>query len=986
LAKYRFQPGGICLKKLILIKQALLKRFAFVFVCVLPLFGLSQEPYWQQTVDYRINVALNDAENTLDAFETINYTNNSPDTLHFIWFHLWPNAYKNDRTAFSEQMLQNGRTAFYFSNRSDRGYINHLDFRVNGIEAAMQDHPLFIDVVKIILPAPVAPGGKIQITTPFHEQLPLNFSRGGHVGHSYQVTQWYPKPAVYDSHGWHEMPYLDQGEFYSELGSFAVTITVPKNYVVAATGDLQNQTEREWLLSRASTPAAAPETAKPGVKPANKMKRPLPKKNIKGKSAQPLRQVPAAAFAPGDTATKTLVFVQDRVHDFAWFADKRFIVAHDTVTLASGKSVDCFAFFLPGKNPAWSKSIRYMKDALHFRSSLIGEYPFDVVTAVEAKTPSEGGMEYPTITLISEGMGPRELDFTIEHELGHNWFYGVLATNERQFPWMDEGINTYYDLRYSAWKYHDNSGATHIKQGVIGNKLPENLDVLFTKVLEKEKLDQPISTNSADFNAINYNLIAYTKTALWMEKLETDLGRQVFDSAMREYYLRWQFRHPYPEDFRKVMEDVSGRSLTDEFALLDKKGPLVPFNTHKKIKPSILVNLNHTDQFSYINFSPAFGTNLYDKFMVGVMIKDFNLPSPNFRFTLIPLYATGSKQFNGIGSLGYTWWTDGVFQNIHLATGLSRFSSLSGEDSSGNTIFGGFYKISPSIRFTLKNNDPRSSLEKWVEFKTFLIGEKGFNYVLKKADSNYYPVTQTYAFRYLNQLTFDIEDYRVLYPYHVQLQLQQTSQFYRLNFTTNYFFNYASGGGMSARFFAAKFGFLGSQTPFSQFETERFQPKLTATRGDEDYTYENYFIGRNESTGFASQQIMMKDGGLKLRTDLFTDLQGRSDNWVSSINLNTTLPPSLVPKQLPLRIFFDVGSYADAWGSNPPTAKFLYVAGLQLSLLDNLINIYAPLLYSSDFRNDLKSVPEENTFWKKISFSIDIQNFRSRKITGNLPL
>src|SRR5579862_1379996 len=971
-------PVAVPGKKLITIfdKISQLKKIVLFIAYCLPLVSHAQQHYWQQQVNYTIDVSLNDIEHTLDGFEKIRYLNNSPDTLGFIWFHVWPNAYKNDRTAFSEQLLQNGKTTFYFSDKEDHGYINHLDFRVNGAEAKMEDHPLFIDVIKIILPEPLAPGNDIEITTPFHEKLPFNFSRGGHVGQSYQITQWYPKPAVYDSKGWHEMPYLDQGEFFSEFGGFEVKITLPKNYVVAATGELQNEDEKKWLLTRTERPA--------GKAPGTKQNKPAggTKVKITGNKMQHPETSMQNAVPESDKETKTLVYRQNLVHDFAWFADKRFLVDHDTMSLPSGSTIDCYAFYLHRRNSPWKKSISFIKDAIAFHSNLIGEYPYHVVSAVETKMGIDGGMEYPTITSISGADQERELDVIIAHELGHNWFYGMLASNERRYPWMDEGMNTYYDNRYAAWKYPDRPGSMIIDARGIQNKIPANVEELLVNTIEKEKTDQPISTSSADFTFFNYNLIAYTKTGLWMKKLETDLGRSLFDSCMQAYFRQWQYKHPYPEDFKNTIEKASNKNMDAAFALLDKKGPLTPFNDHKKIKPTFLFNEKNTDTFTYVNFSPAFGSNLYDRFMVGLMINNFHLPPNNLEFVLIPLYATGSKQFNGIGRIWYTWRPDNYFQKIELASDLSKFSSLSGTDSLGNKIFEGFYKIAPSIRFTLQNKNPRSTIEKWAEFKTYIIGEKAFNYVLKSTDSNYYPAAQHYATRYLNQLTLTMADYRVLYPYQLQLQWQQGSEFYKFNFTTNYFFNYSRGGGFTVRVFASKFDYIGGRTPTKEFETEVYQPKLTATRGDEDYTYSNYFIGRNESTGFASQQIMMKDGGLKLRTDLFSNLQGRSDNWIASINLNTTLPPSLVPKQLPLRIFFDVGSYADAWGSNPPTAKFLYVAGLQLSLLDNLINIYAPLLYSSDFRNDLKSVPEENTFWKKISFSIDIQNFRSRKITG----
>jgi hypothetical protein len=187
---------------------------------------------------------------------------------------------------------------------------------------------------------------------------------------------------------------------------------------------------------------------------------------------------------------------------------------------------------------------------------------------------------------------------------------------------------------------------------------------------------------------------------------------------------------------------------------------------------------------------------------------------------------------------------------------------------------------------------------------------------------------------------------------------------------------------MQLRFFGGKFGYIGGKTDAKEFSTTAYQPKLTAVRGNEDYTYSNYFIGRNESEYFAGQQIMLRDGGLKLRTDLFQGLQGRSDNWVSSLNFTSTLPKMDLPVKLPMRIFFDVGTYAEAWKKDAATSRFLYVGGLQLSLFKNLVNIYAPLIYSSEFRDNLKTVPNENKFFQRLSFSIDLHRFDWRRITG----
>jgi len=889
------------------------------------------QSYWQQKVDYTIEVSLNDIEHTLDGFVKMQYANNSPDTLAYIYIHCWPNAFKNDKTAFSDQLLANGRTDFYFSDKSKKGYLNRLDFRVNGEAARMEDHPQFIDVIKVVLPHPLPPGQTALITTPFHEQLPYNFSRGGHIGNTYQVTQWYPKPAVYDRRGWHPMPYLDQGEFYSDFGDYDVRITVPKAYIVAATGKARDDQEQ-------------------------------------------------------GATTKTIRFSQKNVHDFAWFADKNFIVRQDTLRLPSGRIIDIYSYFR-ATHKNISRSIPYTKEALLFHSHLIGEYPYDVMSVVQIRGGDPGGMEYPTITSVTVNSDAPELNSLINHEVGHQWFYGAIATNERRYPWMDEGINTYYDQRYQASK-HPSPHLTTKGQPWLLKKFPASdaeLDRLILNTLAARKQDQPITTSSEDFTAINYQVVAYGKTSSWLQALEDSLGRPLFDSCMRSWYQQWQLKHPYPEDFRAHVVATAGKDLPALFAKLDEKGPFPPMPSHRKLQPTLLFNYRNTDKIDYINIIPAPGYNKYDKFMPGLVIHNYNLPSDRLQFLAAPVYGTASHQLNGFAGIHYSWFDDHKIKRITAGIWGERFSSLSAADSNGHTLFGGYYKLAPSIRVRLGNGSPRSTQDQFIEWKTFLIGERGpAGYVVKSTDSmSYVDAIGKYRFRYLNQLSFQAEDQRVLYPWKALLQLQQAARFYRINFTGNYFFNYAQGGGMDLRIFAAKFGYLGGRD--NDPDLMLYQPKLTGVGGNEDYTYSNYFLGRNEFTGFASRQIVERDGNLKIRVPSFPFLEGRSDDWVSSLNLSTTLPSSIIPAWLPLKLFLDVGTYAGAWKQDALTSRFLYVGGLQLSLFHNTINFYAPLLYSSDFRDQLRTVPDQNTFWKKLSFSIEFRNIELKKIFANLP-
>ncbi|HMU71378.1 MAG TPA: M1 family metallopeptidase, partial [Ferruginibacter sp.] len=554
-------------------------RILTLFICFVHLSFVvcCQSAYWQQQVNYSIDVTLNDVQHTLDGFVKMEYTNNSPDTLRFIWIHCWPNAYKNDKTAFTDQALENGSTRFYFSNNEERGYMNRLDFRVNGTAAATEDHPRHQDIVKLILPHPLPPHASAKIETPFHVKLPDVFSRGGHVGNTYQVTQWFPKAAVYDRKGWHPMPYLDQGEFYSDFGNYQVQITVPQDYVVAATGELQNAAEKKWQMERQP----------PQPDPVSK----------KQAGAKKPKQVVTAAPAP--VKTKTLVYRQDNVHDFAWFADKMFIVKTDTLRLPSGRVVTAAVYYYRQNETNWANSIAMIKRAVQTKSQWLGEYPFNVVTVVDGGVG--GGMEYPTITVLDDGGSEKSLDFVIDHEVGHNWFQGILASNERLHPWMDEGMNTYYDNRYSLQQY----GTTNIdivrsRSAFANNRLPDDLQGLLVSSITAIKKDQPIETTSENFNAFNYNIIAYSKTGQWMQLLERELGKPLFDSCMREYYRRWQFKHPYPEDFKKLIEEVSGRNLDNTFALLNSKGPIPQAARRKDIRFAALFSLKDTRSHNYI--------------------------------------------------------------------------------------------------------------------------------------------------------------------------------------------------------------------------------------------------------------------------------------------------------------------------------------------------------------------------------------------------
>ncbi len=948
------------------------KHVAIILAIVFAQSANAQQKYFQQKVNYTINVTLNDTGKTLEGFEKIDYYNNSPDTLKFIWFHLWPNAYKNDKTAFSEQMVNANQTDFYFSKETEKGYINKLQFKVNGVNAELKEHSKHIDVVKLVLPKPLPPGASATITTPFHVKLPKNFSRGGYVGETFQVTQWYPKPAVYDNKGWHEMPYLDQGEFYSEFGKFDISITLPSNYIVASTGVLQNEDELEKLraLGKQKLEEQASFT--------------LFESKLKAEAKKDKRSY-YEVMPVSSLQTKTLRYVQDSVHDFAWFASKLFLVQYDTINLPS-KTVDAFTYFHPWEKDIWKQSISYAKRGLRSYSNWIGEYPYHTVSAVSGEeSTTSGGMEYPTITLITTTNGGQELDATITHEIGHNWFYGLLASNERDHAWMDEGMNTYYQNRYEAEYYGNYSLNKQLGGGFFKNRTPEDELELLLRTVFKIYKDQPIDLPAEEYSFINYGLIVYAKASMWMKKLEAYLGTADFDKAMRAYYSEWKFRHPYPADFKASVEKTTGKSIDELFKQLYTTGPLT-IPEKKSLRLTSFFSLKNTDKYNYLSILPAVGYNNYDKVRLGAIVHNYQLPLNNFSFLVAPMFATGSKQLNVFGRVSYNkfsrkaWW--------EFSTSIAKFTAddfeFNGEKLHLNTT-----RITPSAKLTLYNKDIRS-FERWVfRLRRFILSEDELSF---KTVGGVDIVEKIKANTGINQLTITWKNNRRLYPFSFNITTDQGDKFLRTAFTGNYGFSYSDDKGMiNARVFAGKFFYLTSKTFIEQFATDRYHLNMSGPRGYEDYTYSGYYVGRNEFEGWMSQQMMRRDGFFKTNTDLLSNKVGKTDDWLVALNFEADIPEkfnplSVLPIKIPLKLFADLGTYAEAWKDNPATGKFLYDAGIQLPLFSSLVNVYVPILYSKVYSDYYKSVITKNKFLRSISFTIDIQKLNLDAINRILPL
>lgn len=992
-----------------------MKYFIAFISFFIPLY-VSAQPGWQQHVDTKIEVRLDDKKHMLYGHEELTYTNNSPDTLKYIYLHLWMNAFKNDRTPYARQQDVNGGTTFYYSKPKDRGYIDSLVFTVNGENAehySTEDAP---DIARLDLRNPLYPGQTVKIATPFRVKIPIVFSRPGHTDQAYYISQWFPKPAVYDRKGWHPISYLDQGEFFSEYGSYDVSITLPANYVVMATGNCIDDNENKWMDELAAK-AIPNTTAKIFVKHND-------------------------TIPPSAAELKTVRYHEDNVHDFAWFADKRWLVQKDTVySPGTGQLVTTWAAFLPSYIAWWKDANKYLKETVKHYGKWVGPYQYKTIKAVLGDLHAGGGMEYPTVTVIDKKS--KNLETVVVHEAGHNWFYGMLGSNERDHAWMDEGLNTFYEQ-----KTNEATDTSHKK--VKGKKVDES--ILYYQMAATHN-DQAIDQTSANFTKLNYGLDVYYKSTLMLKWLEEYMGPADFSKGMHDYYDNWHFHHPYPEDFRKCMQNYTSKSLDwffDEILKTEKKidfkiikaktngnntdvtirnntgvkAPVLigsyskdslqnrvwsePFtgsttlsvpgtswtqmkvdeviadgkpanNVYRKkalfhhfglkFNPVAGLNIANKDK---IFIAPAYAHNHYDGIMLGLLFHNITVPENRFRFAVAPLFAFGSRTLNGAGSVGYVWYPHGIFKDIMLQADAKSFHNNETFVNVPDRLYTRFLKVAPSLEFTFKEKSPLSHSTRTLLLKQYNITEETINFGTLPTDvprlvtaQNMYGLIR---YRHVNERTYN--------PFNYSLEAHGNGDFAKLSAEANLRIDYnVKNKALLVRGYAGKYLAFNNAAAV----TSRYQLN-SSFGGENDYLYDGTYRGRNATNGLAAQQISIQEGGFKIPVHSGVY---RSDNWMAAVNLKTDLPKINVP----VRLFFDAGLIPNATPSfkNSSSTKLLYEGGVEVFLSKDIISFYFPIIMSGDFRDYLtNNYGKKNVFARSISFTVQLQNINWLKLPTRL--
>ena len=968
----------------------------------------AQENYFQQEVNYIIDCELDDVNHRLKANMEIDYTNNSNDELSFLYFHIWPNAYKNNETALAKQFVDRGEDKFYFATEDQLGYIDNLDFIFKGKSLEWKYDDLHQDIVIVTLNQGLKPGGSIKLQIPFDLKIPASFSRLGHVEESYQMTQWYPKPAVYDQKGWHPMPYLNSGEFYSEFGNFEVQITLPKNYLVAATGVLKEEEERAWLLNE--------------IKKSNKL--------IEAGTENISEEFPSSA-----KKTKTISFKAKNVHDFAWFADKRFLVQKGSVNLSNGDEIDTWAFFTGHEADLWVRAVEYLNNSVNFLSETVGNYPWPHATAVQSALSAGGGMEYPMITVIGSSGNAESLDQIIEHEVGHNWFYGILAFNERDHAWMDEGINSYYEHRYMR-KYYQKE-MPDILPDFIMNRSNLGIPELSYLLQARRAKEQAANTTSNELSEINYFLCAYLKPALVFKHLESYWGTEKFDQYMQAFYEKWKFKHSYPEDLASFLENISGENLDwvfedllnstkkidytikrshqeseniglDVVNLGDIEAPLciasykngelqitkwyegfqgkkhlsfpkgdydafvidpdfkmleynrknnnlkskAVFKTKDPLKLSFLTGSEISNK-QHLYYLPLLSVNNYDKLMLGLSLHNYGVPQTAFRFALNPMYAFGSKQLVGMGDMQLDIPLQGKIRMISLGLGTKKFSH---NYSEVYDFYDHFIKLTPRLELKFKKKNAVNSPSQKILIRSVNIIQDygvGIDIDTREFDRR----TSNYL---INQLNYNIKKKSAISQYEGNINIEQGKGFSKLfgSFNQSYTLN-KKGGGFSWRFFGGTMLNLDkSKLQVSPFF--RINGIPGAGNIQRDYLHDEYLLGRSETKEFSSQQIFERDAYLKTLANI-----GSSESWMLGIGLKGSLR-----KRMPIRPYVDFAVFPDTFTEN---INLVYSGGLSLSLIKNVVEINFPILESQLLRDSPVYQSDRTTYLSKVSFTINLR-------------
>lgn len=965
----------------------------------------AQKQYFQQKLNYKIDVLLDESENQLHGNMSLNYQNNSPDTLRFIYFHFWPNAYSSDQTPFVEQQLLNQDDDFYFAHDDKFGFMDSLHFTIKEKEAQLIFMDKAHEIGKVILPKPLLPKDRISLQCTFRVQVPQgSYSRMGHSNGCFQISQWYPKPAVYDAKGWHSMPYLDQGEFYGEFGSFTVNILAKADQTIAASGNIIPLSTEE----------------------KNKVIALFPQRDL-------------------NLEYKVERYHLEQCHDFAWFANPQFVYKKRKIKLDNGHEVLLQAYYPMGSSRAWNNALNYLENSVRFYSQEVGHYPYDVCSAVEGPLSAGGGMEYPTITIIGEYWDPKTIELTIMHEVGHNWFYGILGFNERDYPWMDEGLNNSYQPLYET-KYF---AKDHPLNSLLGNldfisKKADTLDSYYLSYLmsASRHQDQAQNLKSQDYSAYNYGSIIYYKSTMIFQFLRDYLGAEEYRNLMHEFFNKWKFKHPQPEDFKAFFIEHAKKDVEWFFQNLMENRTYIDYGIRKirTLQDSTLVRIkNYGDSKSYfkiralndkaeiidefwlagfdgtkevyikgsdvskvvidpqlkmpdinrgnnvrsvhwtknfpkfkflgstpiqgekiIYFTPTLAWNHYNKSMLGLALYNNPIFEKKWQYLIAPMYSFKRFNWNGQAMILRNFYLKGKFQKLSLSYQFKKYAydfQNAATDFDYNPYLNFMQnKFESKLYFQSPKNNP--AILQYLSYRYYQIERE---YLAWPLDATPPIIAQVENITTsMHQLEWHYSNKSIVNPYDFGAQLEMNTEVGKISSFANYSLSLAPKKSIDLHFFGG--GFLYNNTDGSNINPYYF--KMSSYSGSDDYLFDLPYAARNQAigSGVYAQQMYNVEGNFVIQTPL-----GNSWKWIGNVGIHSSLPIVNF-----IKAFAHFGIYPDYLTNK---ATFLYEGGLYFNFFGDGFQLYFPFLWSQEIQ-DVEILNNREAYKNKIRFQmrLDLTN------------
>lgn len=927
---------------------------------------------------YKIEADLDTSNHLLVANQTVHYVNNSGVELDRIYVHLWANALASNDTELVTQQLRLGISDAYFLKDSERGGYETIEFLSQGGQKLSTRFEEGSNEILIIeLSKPLLVGEEFIFRCNYTLKLPKLITRFGHRDNYYQLTHWYPKVAKCENGLWHAMPYLSLGEYYHDFADYDVSINLPTGFTLANTGSQE----------------------------------------ING---------------------GTYKIKAEKVVDFACFASDNFSKESKELNL-NGQKVLC-QVYKNGTNQNWDKALNHLERSLRFFSDEVGEYPYPQVSVVLTGY-GNSGMEYPMITNIGAKDSEEHVDHLIAHEVGHNWFYGLIATNERRFPWMDEGLTTFYDHKYNA-QFYGHDPYEHDPPQLFRKSNP--LSVLEASIVARSRQNRlkASTLHSNDYALIDYGISIYERTALGFKFLESFLGKEVFKSCIQKYYNQFKFGHPGPQDLQDVFETASNQNLNwffqdylttnqaSDFTIKDQNTDQVIIqNSGACLSPYCLDIKTKEGAIKQMWRSPK---GSLDTINLDQDIKSISLSRENNIIDIDPNNDQKSKlKFQLLSGIDdpnkkQIFWSPYIAYNVHdnAMLGISLYNSAYPQKRLRWYLAPAISQVSNNLKLSGLVGFQYDLINNSQHFRKLIAGvqAKSFSYLSSEAVDLAYQKLKPFLRLYLND-GFDKRSLRY-FELNSHLINEETALFTTSDLILDNSFRYASqlNYHYEEKDPIARLMWETSLEFQSYDQLENESANYLKISSSYSYKYQfakgkflkfrlfgSYFLinTERESASYANE---ITRGSIALTSQGFTDQlyddfyfgrnrqtgllsrqihfgEGNFKNALTSaynVGLSNHFAFALnfeIDTPLKIKPYMDVGYYASKVSKEAEFSNTtLYSIGFALELVDDAIGIYIPLINSKE----ISDIYSTQSFFSRISFTIDISKADPWKIEEEL--